>query len=40
MSKKKKSGNKNETLTKFIILVTALLNLIKAVLDLIERLLE
>lgn len=40
MSRKKKSGNKNDLVTKAIILITAILNLFKAVLDLIERLLE
>ena len=39
MSKKKKS-DKNDLVAKAIILVTAILNLIRAVLDLIGRLLE
>lgn len=39
MSKKKKSGNQDETL-KIIILITAIFNLIKSIFDLIHELLE
>ena len=39
MAGKKKSGNQDKAL-KTIVLVTAILNLIRAVADLIERLLE
>lgn len=41
MSRKKKTGDKNDDrLTKAIILATAILNLIKALTDLIGKLLE
>lgn len=41
MSKARKNGSKNDdTLAKFIILATAILNLIKALVDLIGKLLE
>lgn len=41
MSKEKKNGNKNDdTLAKRLILATAILNLIKALVDLIGKLLE
>lgn len=39
MSKKKKSGNQDQTL-KIIILITAIFNLIKSIFDLIHELLE
>ncbi len=39
MPGKKKSGNKNGTL-QTIVLITAILNLIKALIDLISRLIE
>lgn len=39
MSKKKKNGNQEKTL-KIIVLVTALLNLIRAIVDLIQKFLE
>lgn len=39
MARKKKSGDQDKAL-KTIVLVTAILNLIRAVTDLIERLLE
>ena len=39
MSKKKKSGNQEKTL-KRLILITAILNLIKSVADLIQKFLE
>ena len=39
MSKKKKNGNQEKTLT-VLVLVTAILNLIKAIIDLIEKFLE
>lgn len=39
MSKKKKSGNRDKTLT-ILILVTAIFNLIKSIIDLITELLE
>lgn len=39
MSKGKKSGNKKATVEK-VLLVTAILNLIKAVVDMINKLLE
>lgn len=39
MAKKKKKGNQDKTL-QTLVLVTAILNLIRAVIDLIERLLE
>ena len=40
MSRKKKKGDKNDLVAKAFVLITAILNLIRAVLDLIERLLE
>ena len=39
MSKKKKSGDQDKTL-KILILITAILSLIKSIIDLIETLLE
>ncbi len=39
MAKKKKKGNQDKTL-QIIVLVTAILNLIRAVFDIIEKLLE
>lgn len=39
MAKKKKGGNQDRGLTT-IVLITAILNLIKVILDLIEKLLE
>ena len=39
MSKKKKSGNQDKTL-KILILITAIFNLIKSIIDLIHELLE
>lgn len=39
MGRKKKSGNEDRT-TKYIILATAVLNLVKALIDLISRLTE
>lgn len=39
MAKKKKKGNQDKSL-QILVLVTAILNLIRAVIDLIERLLE
>ena len=39
MAKKKKNGNQDKTL-QIIVLVTAILNLIRAVFDIIEKLLE
>lgn len=39
MSKKKKNGNRNKTL-EIVVLVTAILNLIKSVTDLIQKFLE
>lgn len=40
MSKARKNGSKNDLATKRIILATAILNLIKALVDLIGKLLE
>ena len=37
--RQKKSGNQDKTLT-IIVLITAILNLIKAVFDIVEKLLE
>lgn len=39
MSKKKKNGNRDKTL-QIIVLVTAILNLIKSITDLIQKFLE
>ena len=39
MSKQKKSGNKNSTLTR-IVLITAILNLVEAIIGLIKQLIE
>lgn len=39
MRKKKKSGNQDKTL-KILILITAIFNLIKSVIDLIQKFLE
>lgn len=39
MTKKKKGGDQDPTLAK-LVLITAILNLIKVILDLIEKLLE
>ncbi len=39
MAKKKKNGNKDKTL-QIIVLVTAVLNLIQAIVDLINKLLD
>ena len=39
MAKKKKKGNQDKTL-QIIVLVTAILNLIRAVFDILEKLLE
>lgn len=39
MARKKKSGNKDKTL-QAIVLITAILNLVKSLVDLIERLTE
>lgn len=39
MTRKKKSGNKDKTL-QAIVLITAILNLVKSLVDLIERLTE
>ncbi len=40
MSKAKKNGNQDDSATKRLILITAILNLIKALVDLIGKLLE
>ena len=40
MSGKKKNGNQNDALTKRLILVTALIQLIKSLCDLIAKLLD
>ena len=40
MSKKQKSSDKNDILTKRIILVTAILNLIKSLVDLLGKWLD
>lgn len=39
MARKKKNGNKNKAL-QAIVLITAILNLVKSLIDLIERLTE
>jgi len=39
MEKKKQSGNKNDTLQK-LVLVTAILNLIKSLVDIISKLID